>query len=423
MMRKHDRTKTKLGGLIAGGAFAAACASAPPPKPPPPPPEPTVAERLSKAKKAYADRQFPTARKEFSAALAKDPKNLEALLLTAASYDLEGQFDDAIDAYRNVLAVDPAHEGALLNLGMVYRRRERFDDAIALYEKALEADPDNVKLRNNLGVVQRLAKKYDDSEKTLRRVLSRAPGNIDAYKNMAVLFLDQNKLALAQQFSVEARKLDEAEERKALPKDSGIWNNLGLIYYKLDEGKPTRAMGAFRKAAELNADDATAHSNIGAIAMRYRDYATAEKSFETAVKLQPNDPDFQLAYAYALDGAHKYKEALAAYQRGTELLGKERCDVAWQVSMLHKGARDWPATYDALTHYKAKGCKDQPAEKLEAELKGAKYMVDHPPAAPAPAQVGQPAAPAPTPAPAPAPEAAPAPAQPPAAPPAEAGTN
>lgn len=426
-MHKYDNTLTRFGGLLAGGALALASCTTPgvkkdepvaplanatrtveKPRPPPPPPEPTVAEKLGKAKKAYAAKDWAGARQGFAAVLGKDPKNLDALLLTAVSHDLEGQLDEAIGAYRKVLEVDADNEGALLNLGMVYRRRDRFDDAIKLYTKALEADPDNVKVRNNLGVIYRLAKKYDDSEKTLRRVLSRSPGNIDAYKNMAVLFLDQNKLALAEQFSIEARKLDEADDRKALPKDSGIWNNLGLIYFKKDEGKPTRAMSAFRKAAEINPSDATAQMNIGAIAMRYRDYATAEKSFESATRLEQNNPDAFLAHGFALDGGHKYKEALASYQKATDLFGKERCDVVWQTAMIHKAERDWSATYETFTHFKGMSCSDQTAEKVEQELKGADYMVKHPPAAPQPAsaqapQLGAPATPAPAPEPAPAP--------------------
>ncbi len=299
-------------------------------------------------------------------------------LKRALALDGEGRFDDAESAYRALLAEDPANEAALLNLGRVYRRQARFDDAIALYQAAVEANPDNLKLRNNLGVVYRLAKKYDLAEKTLRAVLTRSPGNVDAYKNMAVLFLDQDKLALAEQFSVEARKLDE--------KDAGIWNNLGLIWFKRDEGKPTRAMSAFRKAAELNPNEPAAQLNIGALALKYRDYASAEKSFAAAVALEGNDPDALLGYAYALDGGRKTDDALAAYDKVTKLLGQERCDVVWQQTLLYKSAKRWQETFDKATRYKTLGCSDVAGDQVDKEIKTADYMLKKA-AAPAPTPV------------------------------------
>ncbi|MFM2152358.1 MAG: hypothetical protein RL199_793, partial [Pseudomonadota bacterium] len=292
--------------------------------------------------------------------------------------DAEGRFDEAEKAYRAVLAEEPSNEAALLNLGRLYRRRGQFDEAIALYQGAVEASPDNLKLRNNLGVVYRLAQKYDLAEKTLRAVLTRSPGNVDAYKNMAVLFLDQDKLALAEQFSVEARKLDE--------KDAGIWNNLGLIHFKRDDGKPTRAMSAFRKAAELEPNDPTAHVNIGAIALKYRDYASAEKSFAAALALEGNDPEALLGYAFALDGGRKTTAALAAYDKVTGLLGKERCDVVWQQTLLFKSEKRWQEAFDKASRYKALACSDVAAEKVDQELKTADYMLKKA-SAPAPAPV------------------------------------
>ena len=303
-------------------------------------------------------------------------------LKRALNFDAEGRFDEAEAAYRSLLADEPTSEAALLNLGKVYRRRGKFDEAIALYQAAVESSPDSLKLRNNLGVVYRLAKKYDLAEKTLRGVLTRSPGNVDAYKNMAVLFLDQEKLSLAEQFSVEAKKLDE--------KDAGIWNNLGLIWFKRDEGKPTRAMSAFRKAAELNPNDPTAHQNIGAIALKYRDYASAEKSFATALALEGNDPDALLGYAYALDGGRKTSEALAAYGKVTSLLGKERCDVVWQETLLFKSEKRWQETFDKATRYQALACSEVAGDKVAQELKTADYMLKKA-AAPAPTPAQAPA--------------------------------
>jgi len=412
---RPDRRAGPTDSGIAEAAGLAPAKAPEPPKPPPPPPETPLSEKIARAKALFVARDFAGARKAYAAVLEKDPKNAEALFHTATAYEADGDLDRAADFYRRTIENQPDHEGALLNLGRLYRNREQFDEAVAMYVKALEAVPDNVRVRNNLGVVYRLAHKYDDAEKTLRRVLARAPGNVDAYKNMAVLFLDQNKLDLAEQFSVEAKKLDD--------KDSGIYNNLGLLYFKKDQGRPSRALAAFKKAVELNPNDATAWRNLGSIALRYRDYVSAEKSLAKSAELDPNSLDAHLAYAFALEGGKKFKEAMGEYGRVMELR-PGYAEAIYGTANCLRNLREWEKARDLLKEYVAMPDavhKDDARNALagcEAMIKAAQQapppaptpMPDRGIGAPAPAPEAAPApAPAPAPEPAPAPTAAPTP--------------
>lgn len=405
-MREFQKLTARLAGVVGGCVLLTACPSQQAVKPDPslselqptptPAPELTAEERVAEAKTALDAGRYDDAIQSLHKALEKDAANAEAHFLLGTIHERQSRIDEAIAAYKSAVEANGAHEPSLLNLGALYRQREQFDDAIALYTKALEADPENVRLRNNLGVIYRLAKKYDEAEKTLRRVLARSPGNVDAYKNMAVLFLDQDKLVLAEQFSIEARKLDD--------KDAGIWNNLGLIYFKRDEGRPTRALAAFRKAVELDPNNAAALMNVGAIALRYRDYDTARTTFEKVVQLDPNSFQAHLAYAYALDGGRKYPEALAAYDKATSLRGAELPDVVYSKCVLFKNQQDWKKALDTCTRFKAMGeagGAEFPAARLataEEIIKSADYMVGlaNRQTEPAP-QIGSPEQPAPAP--------------------------
>ncbi len=422
------RTKTLLSGrlfalLACGALLSSACvttrAKPPPPPPPvseaplppPPPPEVPLAQRLVKAKDLFDAHKYDDARAQCAKVLDKDPKNLDALRLTAFSYDLQGNLDQAIAGYKQVLEIYPIDEGALLNLGALYRRREQYDAAIALYTHALRQKlpaEEAVKLRNNLGVIYRLDKKYDLAEATLRKVLERTPGNVDTYKNMALLFYDENRLPLAEEFSIEAQNLAKKQAKKGVAEDSGIWNNLGLIHFKMDGGKPARAMADFHQAATLNPNDEAAQMNIGAIAMRYRDYDTAQKSFAKATELKPNDPAAFEEYAFALSGAHEDKEALAAFKTATQLYGHDKCEIAWQEARIHKFTgtnianamataqgkafqdalghytTEWKADLAALQRYQAMTCHDEATKQVESDLKTAQYMAANPPAPMAP---------------------------------------
>jgi tetratricopeptide (TPR) repeat protein len=206
----------------------------------------------------------------------------------------QGKLTEAAGFYEAANKLDPKHKPTLLNLGRVYRLQDKFDAAISLYENAIK-DPANeydVELNNNLTVAYRLAKKFAQAEATARKVLARTRDNPDAYKNLALIYFDQGNLPLAEFISGNAKKLDD--------KDPGVYNNLGLIYLKLDDRR--RALGQFQKAVSLKADFAPSLFNIGAMALAYRDYDGAEKVLSKATEIDQNSYEGFLAYAYALDG-------------------------------------------------------------------------------------------------------------------------
>ena len=100
----------------------------------------------------------------------------------------------------------------------------------------------------------------------MRKVLSRTKDNPDAYKNLALIYYDQGNYRLAEFISANAQKLDAEEESRA------IYNNLGMIYLKLDER--ARALAQFQKAVSLDPQlrpGAHEHRRDGAGLPRLRD--------------------------------------------------------------------------------------------------------------------------------------------------------
>lgn len=331
----------------------------------------TADEHVAKAQVAIDEGNCQAAQAELKKALAKEPEHAEANYLSARCLADAGEFDAAIEGYQKVLAVEPAHENALLGIGFVYKRNAQYNEAIALYTAALEADPENVKVRNNLGVIYREAGQYEQAENAFRRVLARKQGDVDAYKNFVVLYMAQDKLVLAEQFSREARKIDD--------KDAGIWVNLGLIWFKRDPSKPTRALDAFFRAVELDEDNVEAHENIAAIALRYRDYAIAAKHAQKAVELEPNNWRPRLALAYAQDGQKQVEDAVDSYDKVLALrpsVDELTADIIWSKAMLFKGAQDWQNAQSMLKKYQSmEGLNAKRADRVEGELQGVDYMV------------------------------------------------
>jgi tetratricopeptide (TPR) repeat protein len=265
----------------------------------------------------------------FAKVAAKVPGNVVLQYNLGVIAERQGKVTEASGYYEAAHKLDPKHKPTLLNLGRVYRQQDKFEQAIALYEEALK-DPANefdVQLNNNLTVAYRLAKKYGQAEATARKVLARTKDNADAYKNLALIYFDQGNYRLAEFISANARKLDD--------KDPGVYNNLGLIYLKLDDRR--LALGQFQKAVTLNKDFAPSLFNIGAMALTYRDYDGAEKVLSRATELDPASYEGFLAYAYALDGqkgrdAKKGVKAGEMFERVLQIKGDQGdaiCGAAW----------------------------------------------------------------------------------------------
>lgn len=263
---------------------------------------------------AFDKGQLSDARAAFTKLLEKKPGLVSAEFNLGVISEREGKLTEAQTHYEAAHKADPMHEPTLLNLGKVYRLQDKFEQAISLYESALKEPGQefNVGLLNNLTVAYRLAKKFDQAEGAARKVLSRTKDNPDAYKNLALVYFDQGNYRLAEFISANAKKLDE--------KDPGVWNNLGMIFLRNDDRRG--ALGYFQKAVSLKPDFAPGLFNLGAMALSYRDYDNAEKSFAKATELDPTSYEGFLAYAWALDGqkGRDPKKGLAAGQAFEKVL-------------------------------------------------------------------------------------------------------
>lgn len=251
-------------------------------------------ELFADSVKSFDAGKLDEAREGFAKVAARVPGNATVQYNLGVIAERQGKLTDAAGYYEAAHKLDAKHKPTLLNLGRVYRLQDKFDASIALYEGALK-DPANeydVEINNNLTVAYRLAKKYAQAEATARKVLARTKDNADAYKNLSLIYFDQGNYRLAEFISANAKKLDD--------KDPGVYNNLGLIYLKLDERRA--ALGQFQKAVSLNKDFAPSLFNIGAMALSYRDYDGAEKVLSRATELNQNSYEGFLAYAWALDG-------------------------------------------------------------------------------------------------------------------------
>jgi tetratricopeptide (TPR) repeat protein len=222
---------------------------------------------------------------------------------------------------------------ALNNLGVLEWNKGNTAKALDFFKKSVEADKKQAfAARNNLAAAHRdryadklSQEDFDTAEKQIQNVLAVDTSNKIAYENLARLYYDRGRLkdpsylVLSNLVVTQALRVLEKEGNQS----ADIWNLKGLLF--MQDNNQIDALKAFKKAVEIDKNHADANRNIGFIAIRFRDYVTAEKVFDTALKdaAVKRDLEVHIAMGVAKRGLKKFKEAEEWYRKALELDKKD----------------------------------------------------------------------------------------------------
>jgi Flp pilus assembly protein TadD len=159
---------------------------------------------------------------------------------------LHGQFPEALRAVQAALEVYP-DDAELLNLaGACHLALHSHTDALACLTRAIQVRPGFADAYNNLGVLHHGQARHDAAESAFRSALAAEPAHSSALLNLGGLLRSTRRLREAE--SVMAQLIAMAPEyHEAL-------NLFGLIL--TDQGRLDHAKSAFRRARELQPDNA-----------------------------------------------------------------------------------------------------------------------------------------------------------------------
>jgi tetratricopeptide (TPR) repeat protein len=263
----------------------------------------------------------------FQALYERDDSILVARFNVAAIHEACGQAKQAEAIYAEL--AEREFPSALNNLGVIAWDRGEHERAFGLFERAVAADSTHaVASRNNLAMALReryastsVTADFDQAERHLQSILAVDSSNKVAYENLARLYYDRGRtqdssyLLLAELVITQAQRILEARGLQ-----SGDLHNLsGLLLMEQDD--QIRALKAFRQAVEVEPDHIDAHRNIAMIALRFRDYESAERSLESALEVASvaNDIEAWIALGVAKRGLRKYDDAERAYRQALTL--------------------------------------------------------------------------------------------------------
>lgn len=114
---------------------------------------------LTLGKRHYREKHYGLAEKHFRAAVEKLPRDGEAWLGLAASYDRLRRYELADRAYREALAIFGPRPEVINNIGYSYMLRGDLKRARQKFAEAQAKDPANPTIANNIALIDEAARR------------------------------------------------------------------------------------------------------------------------------------------------------------------------------------------------------------------------------------------------------------------------
>lgn len=325
---------------------------------------------------------------QFAFALKDEPRNHQALLLSAVAHTRLGNYRQAIDDFKyglradaegsSVVAVEtmletvgelidrPRQERPLALLAHFYRYLRILDDsngrlAIRTATQAIQQGDFVDEAHLTIGIVHYRGNQFDDALESFEHAIAVNPKNAEAYhwaslgysahgdlakeylmrkrateaepddafyaRNFSVLMTD--KLGdLYQALDIAHKALDRA------PEEARLLAQVGRVYLELGEWEQTR--NYYQRAIERDPRNVEYQDYLGYALESMGRFEEAIEVYQGAIRLQPNYADAHVSLGAALSRKHRYQEALKEYDTAASfgarglLFQQGLCSLLWR---------------------------------------------------------------------------------------------
>lgn len=256
-------------------------------------------------------------------------------------YQQPRHHQEAKSLFDAILARDPTSTPAMIGVGLIYEEEEEYEEAVEFLDRALERDPDNLSVRSEAAWVKALKGDYATSAADLERCIplivskdgvlkellaktryrlgtciwninsakdarkSRVPGSayayyIDsikadqkfapAYTSLGVYYADyardkkRARKCFQMALEISPSEVTSAERLARSFADDADWDKVELIAQRVvDSGKVKPPPGSKRKGISWP------FSALGVAELHKQDFPKAIVSFQSALRMAPND--------------------------------------------------------------------------------------------------------------------------------------
>jgi len=210
-------------------------------------------------------------------------------------------------------------------------RLPSYATALSLWGMGVANNPASDYARNNYAAALMDASRTPEAIEHLNEALRLNPDYDRARYNLSACleFLGRKQEAIDQLRIIAERR----------PRDTAVWNRLGLMLMRENQNEAARA--AFARAVAVLPDDPVIVRNLGDALSRLQQWDDAIRSYRHLTELQPNDGDYWRRLGVTLLSAGRNDEAVAALQRVVTIgpaTGRAHGDLA---NVLYRVGR-WP---------------------------------------------------------------------------------
>lgn len=239
--------------------------------------------------------RYHEAIQQFHKVLETEPTNYSAYEgLARAQFNLK-RISGAEATYRRALSIRPNYWAPYNGLGAMYFKIGQYGKAVEMFSRAIDLDPTNCLAYYNLGGVYLALDKPAEAEKMLKKSIAIQP-TAGAYSNLGALTFGEGRFDQSAGYFEKALDLSK--------KDEMLWGNLADAY-KWSSDARSKAIPAFRKAADLARDglrvNPKSYDLLGRLAFyeaQCANFKQAIRDMRRALSLAPRD--VQLIYYAAL---------------------------------------------------------------------------------------------------------------------------
>jgi tetratricopeptide (TPR) repeat protein len=206
------------------------------------------------------------------------PAQSRPRILLAKAQERSGDFSGAAESLEGAVHLDSRDTDALLHLAILYFNAKRFADAEPKFRAVLDAKPDSVQAAR--GLAESLeAEKKPEAIDAWRKYLELQPADAAVRGRIVHSLVEQQK------YDEAIAELNRVEEGKAPTSDSLRLRADILIAQK----KTDDAIITLKQALALSPNDLQLLMGLGRLYMEKRDFASAEKTFQAALRLDPKN--------------------------------------------------------------------------------------------------------------------------------------
>jgi tetratricopeptide (TPR) repeat protein len=285
---------------------------------------------IASAEISIARLQTQLAIESLLSALQAEPGNRRALAMLGEQFYESGQYQRALEYFQSNAELSQDDPEAIVGLVRAYLGLEMFAEAISSLEGAATRFPLDGRFPYFLGRVAEEQAEFDRAIEYYTQATQIDGSFLDPWIRLAQLSQRSADIPEALAY-VQRVPLAELE-------DAALANEIGDVYLSL--GEANRAVGAFRRALEIDQAYPNARISLAEHYLQIEEFPRALDEIRTMVASGVDTPRVQFLHARALTAIGEYSRALEELTALVNL-EEDNPDYLYALGLAHFGAGDW----------------------------------------------------------------------------------